>query len=227
MNPAWQLVSQWEELQPVCHRRPLPEVLFRAMVVLALQWKWTRFAGVLILGMEGIGRIGEVLSAIRQDLVLPVDMFDAERRSAFLRVRKPKTLRRGKGRVQHLRVENLEAVKCLERIFGGLAGFLPLFPLSPAAFRTRWEKILSALGIPAELRPTPASIRGGGAILAYHRGEAISNILWRMRLVSQTTLESYLQELAAESVLVRLPEVTKVRIRLAASFYTQILKSPG
>ena len=220
MNPAWQLVSQWEELQPVCHRRPLPEVLFRAMVVLALQWNWTRFAGVLIC-------IGEVLSAIRQDLVLPVGMFDAERRSAFLWVRKPKTLRRGKGRVQHLRVENHEAVRCLERIFGELAEFLPLFPFSPAAFRTRWEKILSALGIPAELRPTPASIRGGGAILAYHRGETISNILWRMRLVSQTTLESYLQELAAESVLIRLPEVTKVRIRLAASFYTQILRSPG
>ena len=45
--------------------------------------------------------------------------------------------------------------------------------------------------------------------MAYRRGEPIHNILWRMRLVSQQTLESYLQELAAESFLIRRPEVTK------------------
>ena len=33
MAPAWQLVTQWEELQPVCHRKPLPEVLYKALVL--------------------------------------------------------------------------------------------------------------------------------------------------------------------------------------------------
>ena len=53
-----------------------------------------------MLGMDGIGRIGEVLSARRSDLLLPMDLFETERRAIFLRVSKPKTYRRGKGRVQ-------------------------------------------------------------------------------------------------------------------------------
>ena len=227
MAPAWQLVSQWEELQPVCHRRPLPEVLFRAMVVLAINWKWLRFAGCLLLAMEGIARIGEVLKARRVDLVLPLDSFDTDQRCAFLRITKPKTLRRGKGRIQHLKIDNYEIVSVLQHIFGSLSEFLPLFPMSASAFRTRWDKLLTALEIPKDVRPTPASVRGGGAIMAYKRGEPIANILWKMRLVSQVTLETYLQELAAESFLVQLPEVTKLRIKLAASFYTQTLKSLG
>ena len=223
MGPAWQLVTQWEELQPVSHRRPLPEVLYKALVALSVFWGWRRFAGVLVLGMQGIGRIGEVLSARRSDLLLPLDLFEADRKTVFLRVSKPKTHRRGKGRVQHLRIENAEVVALLQSVFGHLSEYLPLFPLSAAAFRTRWEKLLNCLQIPVELRPTPSSIRGGGAIMAYKRGEPINNILWRMRLVAQSTLESYLQELAAESFLQRLPENTKVRIRFAASFYTSAL----
>ena len=78
-----------------------------------------------------------------------------------------------------------------------------------------------------KLQPTPAGIRGGGAILAYKRGEGIQDILWRMRLTHQKTLESYLQELAADSILVRLPTTSKRRIRCAASFYAQALMSLG
>jgi hypothetical protein len=65
------------------------------------------------------------------------------------------------------------------------------------------------------------------AILAYKRGEPIQDIMWRMRLVSQSTLESYLQELAAESLLAKLPEHCRVKIRSAASFYPFCLQSPG
>ena len=60
MSPAWQLISQWEELQPVCHRKPLSEVLYKAMVALALHWTWKRCAGCLMIGMEGTARIGKV-----------------------------------------------------------------------------------------------------------------------------------------------------------------------
>ena len=44
MTPARQLVSQWEEFQPVKHRQPLPSIVFQAMFVLAWLWKWKRFA---------------------------------------------------------------------------------------------------------------------------------------------------------------------------------------
>jgi hypothetical protein len=47
--------------------------------------------------------------------------------------------------------------------------------------------------VPKHLQPTPASIRGGGAIAAYRPGESIQSILtWRMRLLSLGSLESFL-----------------------------------
>ena len=227
MSPAWQLVTQWEELHPVQHRQPLHEVLFKAMFSVAVYWGWRRFAAVRLLGVEGIGRIGELLKATRADLLLPSDLFDTACECVFLKISKPKSLRRGKGRVQHLRVDNAEVIPFLQSVFGPLSYFVSLFQFSPAAFRTRWEKILTALRVPRSCRPTPSSIRGGGAIMAYRRGEAIQNILWKMRLTSMKTLESYLQELAADSILAQLLESSKKRIRAAAGFYAFALRSPG
>ena len=57
-------------------QRSSPEALFRAMFVLAYLWKWKRFAATLILGMEGIARIGELLLARRCDLFLLGDAFE-------------------------------------------------------------------------------------------------------------------------------------------------------
>ena len=49
--------------------------------------------------------IGEALAACRCDLLLPSDNFDNTMITAFLKIRKPKTRRRGKGRVQHAKLE--------------------------------------------------------------------------------------------------------------------------
>ena len=227
MAPAWQVISQWEEVQPLQHRQPLPEVLFRAMFVVSLLLGWKRWAATLLLAFEGIARIGEVLQATRADLVLPCDSCDNVIGVAFLRIRKPKTSRRGKGRIQHLKISNSAAVTFLEQVFGPLDYSLKLFPLSANVFRRRWERVLDVLLVPKLRRPTPASVRGGGAILAYKRGEPISDILWRMRLVALSTLESYLQELAADSFLVKLPELSRSRIRSSAVFFDLHLQSPG
>ena len=43
MNVAWDMVSRWEELQPVCHRAPMPEVLLKAMLGLAITLGWLRW----------------------------------------------------------------------------------------------------------------------------------------------------------------------------------------
>ena len=223
MGPAWELVTRWEELHPVKHRDPLPDVLFRAMFSLALLWQWKRMAATLLLGMEGIARIGELLAAKRGDLCLPCDSFDASSLVAFMKVKRPKTMRRGLGRVQHLRIENAEAVMFLQKVLGTLDASLSICPLSSSAFRKRWNKLLDALQVPHRLRPTPGGIRGGGAVLAYKRGEAIQNILWRMRITSQRTLESYLQETAADSLLVKLPTCAKQRIQSFSSLYTLLL----
>ena len=73
--------------------------------------------------------------------------------------------------------------------------------------------------MPNALRPTPASIRGGGAICADQRGEPIKDITWRMRALNQTTLEHYLQEMAADWIMSRPPEDCKHRIKSAALLF--------
>ena len=115
-------------------------------------------------------------------------------------------------------------VRFLDSVFCELDSFLPLFPLSASVLRARWDKLLSFLWVLKRCRPTPA---WGGAIQAYRRGESLQSILWRTRLISQSTLGSYLQELAAESFLVQLPESAKDRIRFVSSFFSFALESPG
>ena len=225
ITAAWQLLTKWENLQPLVHRLPLPEILYKAMVSIASMWGWHRWCATLVLVYEGIGRIGEALRACRRDLVLPSDNLDSEHQVAYLKISHPKTRRRGRGKVQHLRIDNFVAVEFLEKHFADIHPACRLFPLSASAFRTRWEKLLDALQVPMGDRPTPASVRGGGAILAYRRGETISNIMWKMRIVHQPTLEAYLQETVADSLLARLPDHCRNRIRTAARFFSYTLQS--
>eukprot|EP00435_Cladocopium_sp_Y103_P037015 s110_g9.t1 len=219
LNPAWRLVTKWEQIRPLQHRTPLPKILYMAMVSVSLCWRMKRWAAALMIGFLGMTRIGEALAACRCDLLLPSDNFDTTVSSAFLKIRKPKTRKRGKGRVQHAKFDHFEEIQFLERHISQLDPGAQIFPLSAAAFRSRWEKILEALKIPFRVRPTPASVRGGGAIAAYRQGKPIQDLLWGMRIGSQSTLESYLQELAADNFLVRLPQDAKTKIRHAAALY--------
>lgn len=227
INSAWQLLAKWEAIRPVTHRIPLPEVLFKAMISIAVLWGWMRWAATLTVAFEGIGRIGEAINALRRDLVLPSDSFDTEHLVAFLKIPKPKSRKRGRGRVQHLRIDNVAAVEFLELQFANLHPACKLFPMSAASFRSRWDKILDALQLPRADRPTPSSVRGGGAIAAYRRGETIQGIMWKMRIINQSTLESYLQETAADSLLARMSDPCRSRIRCAARFFPFAFQSPS
>lgn len=225
LSPAWRLVSKWEQIRPLQHRTPLPKILYMAMVAVSLCWGMRRWAATLMIGFLGMTRIGEALAACRCDLLLPSDNFDSSVSSAFLKIRKPKTRRRGKGRIQHAKLEQADEIQFFERHLAQLDPGVKIFPLSAAAFRARWEKILEALKIPTRVRPTPASVRGGGAIASYRQGKPIQDLLWGMRIGSQSTLESYLQELAADNFLVRLPLDVKTRIKHAAALYPFSLHS--
>ena len=117
--------------------------------------------------------------------------------AASLNVNKPKSTRRGKGRVQHLKIERPEVMHFLEAIFVTWILFSFFFH-SPLV-------CLGCAGIYGwffleACKPSPASIGGGGENQAYPKGESIQSILWRMRFVPQVTLDSYLPELAAESL---------------------------
>ena len=42
INVAWDFISRWEELQPVEHRVPMPEIILRALLGLAISNGWLR-----------------------------------------------------------------------------------------------------------------------------------------------------------------------------------------
>ena len=75
-----------------------------------------------------------------------------------------------------------------------------------------------ALQVPPSSQLTPGCLRGGGAVYLYHTAQPLVEILWRMRLRHLSTLESYLQETAAENVVQKLPHHSKEKLFLCAKF---------
>ena len=220
---CWELVTKWELTEPLVHRPPLPLRICEAMAGVALTWAWPRFALVLLLAFTGILRIGEVLAAVRADLVLPVDLLSNDYSKAFLRVPKPKTGRRGGGKQQHATVRDERLIRACTRVFCNLEREQKLFPFSPQTFRKRWNEILAALGVQRELLLTPGSVRGGGCVSAYQAGCSVQDLLWQMRIQNIGTLQHYIQEMAAESIIGQLSQRSRLSISAASSLLPHLL----
>ncbi|CAE7783212.1 Ttll4 [Symbiodinium sp. CCMP2456] len=80
------MVTRWEQLEPLVHRPPLPHKLCEAMVAIALSWNWPRFGLLLLIAFFGIMRIGEVLQLSRAELVLPSDLLSDKTDQLFVKV---------------------------------------------------------------------------------------------------------------------------------------------
>eukprot|EP00438_Fugacium_kawagutii_P022650 Skav224874 [mRNA] locus=scaffold1112:121111:123981:+ [translate_table: standard] len=216
MGVCWAMVTRWERVEPTVHRVPLPFALFKTMLAVSLGWGWPKFAGILVLAFYGIARPGEPLSALRSQLVLPRDMLD-EKLVAYLQVLKPKTRHRGRGLIQHLSVHEAAYVVFLDRVFGDLPSDSRLYRCTPGSFRRRWDAVLKALMVPPHAGLTPGGIRGGGCVHAFQSGLDLARLLWKMRIKHLETLEHYLQEVVASTVVGELPAAARSRISAAAA----------
>eukprot|EP00438_Fugacium_kawagutii_P001255 Skav223451 [mRNA] locus=scaffold350:925896:940241:- [translate_table: standard] len=214
--PAWELLARWESVQPVTHRPPMPRPILEAMTALALSWGWLRWAAVTNLAFFGAMRVGEPLKACRSDLMLPADA-SLPPDTCFLQVGAPKPGRRGRGRVQHARINDRQAVELAVAAFGALEPDALLYPVAPATYRRRWDHLLTVLEIPKRAALTPGGLRGGGACLMYHNSVPVSDILWRMRLRHLATLEFYIQEAAATNIMQKLPRESRDKITSCSS----------
>lgn len=210
-------------IEPVVHRTPLPYVIYRAMVSLALALKWRRVAALIVLTFEAICRPGEVLSATRDDLLLPSDLVAEDPGRVFLRIRSPKSRRRGIGTVQHSKISDATIAEFLQQVFGSLPRDAPLCGASPSTFRKRWNFLLNSLMIPETIGLTPASMRAGGAVRCYRADEDIARLMWKMRIKSQETLQHYLQEVGAESAFLRLPRRSKELVVASSAMFEALL----
>ncbi|CAE7238074.1 unnamed protein product [Symbiodinium sp. CCMP2456] len=225
MPMAWDLLSRWERVQPVRHRIPMPEAIFQALFALGALRGWFRWCAILGLAYFGIARAGEPLRAQRKDLLLPSDTLSPISVGVFMAVRSPKTAFRGKGRVQHLCIKDTGFCSYLESVYARASPEDLLYNGSPSAFRKRWDELLRILAIPRSVSLTPGGLRGGGAVRAYREGLGIQDLMWRMRVRHATTLESYLQEVAALSVVPKLSADSRRRVAAACAFYQPALNS--
>lgn len=201
------------------HRVPIPEGLVRALVVLAWQLGWFSWVGITLIAYFGAGRVGEILHCKRQDLVFASDLLDKNHESIYLQLKRFKSLGRQAAHVQHMEIRDSGAVKILRSIYEHCPKSTMLFGGSPSFYRRRWDALLAMFSVPSELKLTPGGLRGGAAVMLYRQRVPVQDILWRLRLRSQTTLESYLQETAACAVFSSLgPEVTDRLFRVGALF---------
>ena len=215
---CWDLASRWEKVEPTQHRAPVPEILVRAMVSVAWQFGWHRWCGITLLGFYGIARAGEVLKCCRRDLLLPIDMM-FECSDAFLVLKQSKTSNRGSARVQHLKITSPKAVEILTYVFKNALHDEKLFAGTAQTYRRRWDYLLQILKVSCASSVTPGGLRGGGAVAHYRSGGSVSDLLWRMRLKGLTTLESYLQEVGALSVLTDLGADSRRSVAAAAALF--------
>ena len=216
LGPAWQVNRAWAKAGPGRSRVVIPASLLRAMFGVSLLWGWTRFAGLLLLGFCGMLRPDEFLSASRRDLVLPSDRLEACG-DAFLRIAEATTRR----------LSDSEVAEFFELSFGPLSRDEPLAPYGASSFRSRWNAVLTQLGVPSHLAasgPTPGSLRGSGATEFYLQPEDVPRIAWRGRWRKVETLEHYLQEVAAQLLLTDLPLTARQTIGEFAAASSRLLE---
>lgn len=217
---CWDLATRWSCMEPTEHRTPIPEPLMKALCSLAWMNNWQRWCGVLLLSFYGVARVGEVLHCRRSDLLLPSDRLnETVEDSAYLLLQRSKTMHRQAARIQHLKIESKTAVRLLNYIFKDCDKDSMLYEGSSGVFRKRWDFLLSQLGVDSSLHVTPGGLRGGGAVECYRRGLPIADLVWRMRLKQISTLESYLQEVAAMSLLTDLTPQSRRSIKSASSLF--------
>lgn len=199
-------------------RPPLPCYAFSQQA-----WKWWRFSALLGIRFYGISRPREALRGLRKDFVLPSDLMHDTPSVAYLKISAPKGRRRGKGRVQHISIQEPLFIRFLEKVFADIAVDQPLYGGSFSSFRKRWDKVLLALDVQPCLRLTPGGVRGGGALFYFQQGMDLNRLMWKMRIKNISTLESYVQELLADSIMAELSPEIRNRVKIAASLANVVL----
>ena len=197
MTAAWDVVTEWQMEEPVEHHVPLPKVVFRAGVAVALLMNDVAFAVILFLGFVGGLRPGEAVRLLRSDIVLPQDV---GRRTgpAFVVIREPGKARRRGVQAQQVTIDDPATVAFLAWALSGLARAAPLWPSKPAAFARRWKLYFSnvlGLSVASEDGFTPASMRAGYATELFQLTRDVALVQWQLRHENLTTLRHYIQEL--------------------------------
>ena len=227
MAGAWDLAFAWLREEPYEHHVACPFQVLLALLSVALLWGWIEVAAILALSWGGLCRIGEVLAAKREDLILPSDVLYTAA-SILLRVQEPKTRFRA-ARHQMAKIEYADLVKLICLAFEHRQPQSRLWGASPQLLRNRFKQLLVALRLPSQSKPDRraldlGSMRAGGATHLQMLFENPELTRRRGRWLSNRTMEIYLQEAASTVFFPHLPSETKAVIMQAANSFPDMLK---
>ena len=226
LSRAWDLAFAWLQDEPHSHHPAFPASLLMATLTVCLMWGWLTEAGIWALTWAGLLRIGEAISAVREDLVLPFEAAPGTRH-VLLRVNEPKTRGRG-ARHQSARVDQSDLVQIIAAAFKDLPSTAKLWPLSASTLRKRFVHVLKELGVPVKrtqnFRPYDlASLRAGGATWLLTQTENLPLVQRRGRWAAYRSMEIYLQEISVATVHQKLDENTNHKIQVLAAAFTEAI----
>ena len=227
LTPAWDLCFSWLADEPHQHHPALPASILLAMLTTALCWGWPFEAAVIALAWAGVCRIGEVLQAKRDDLILPQDAAPGNL-FVLLRIADPKTRGRS-ARHQSARVDQEDIVRLLIAVYGKCSAADMLWPLSASTLRSRFTNLLKALELPTSSSGKArcfdlASLRPGGATYILNMTESTELVRRRGRWLSQKVCDIYLQEVQVATYLHRLAPSQREKIQTLASIFPAVLQ---
>ena len=198
LSSAWHIDRKWQVAEPGKCRPVLSLATFKAVLALALLWRWWRWAAVTMIGFAGMLHPSEFLFLKRRNLMLPRDT-NFHISVLYVHLTNPKTYRFA--RQQHVKVDGPDIISFVDAVFGDAALDSRLYDGSLGMYRNQWNAIMKRFGIPylqIQHGLTPGTLRGSGATALYLMTEDIPLICWRGRWSRVKTLEFYLQEVAAQ-----------------------------
>ena len=227
LQEAWDLGFSWVRQEPSSHHVAAPFQIVLAMLTTSLMWGWTRTAGAIAFCFGGLLRPGEMISAVRRQLLLPSDVGDSVPH-ALLTILEPKTRFRA-ARHQYAKVDIPDLLRVLELSFSNLHQSAKLWPFSGQTLRTRFQTLMRALGLPLAvhngMKPLDlGSLRAGGATWLMQTTESTDFVQRRGRWINGKVMNIYLQETTALQYLKSLPPPIVEKTMILAKSFPAVLE---
>ena len=226
LQPAWDVAYAWRRVEPGQHHTAMPWQVLIACVSAALLWGWPRVAAILAMTWGGLLRIGEALSAVRRDLLLPEDVAHTTD-FVLLSIKEPKT-RFSAARHQAVKIDQPDLVKLITLGFQHLRPEEKLWNMSSQTLRTRFKQICNALEIPCEpkkgrLHLELSSLRAGGATWLMLTSDDSKLVRRRGRWLTPKIMEIYVQEVSALQFLPTLDQNARSKVFQALVTFPQLV----
>ena len=201
LHHSWRLFRTWRKVEVPTRTPPIPELFLYSLANYAISLGDILFAGLLVLGFEGLLRTGELLQVTPADILLR----DGE---TLIHLKHTKTSgRKAATEVVHFchswAYVLLEATKEMAITFQG--NHVPIWGASHQLFRQKFRRYLKVFCL-HRMGFRPCSLRRGGATALFLRTKSYDAALQSGRWESVKAARVYIQEALSRLPLLTLPD---------------------